>query len=235
MDEKNILGVLGGLGPKATAYFFELLVDNTVASFDQDHINAIFLNHSTTPDRTEAILSGKYKRLRESLIKDCQFLEKAGASFIAIPCNTSHYFWSDINDSVSIEVINMIEEAINYIRRRNGEVRKIGVLATDGTVKTGLYDNECAKQDVEVIYPSIEFQNTVMEVIYSGVKGGNRVEITKLDNCIDYLKEQGCDGVILGCTELSVLFKGCKEPYVTDALYALAKKAIILSGKKVKD
>lgn len=229
------LGVIGGLGPKASSYFYDLIIDNTLAKSDQDHIDAIYLNHASMPDRTEAILSGNVEHLKELLIKDAQLLEGVGCSHIAIPCNTSHYFWKDIQDSVDITVINMIEEVINYIRILNGgTIDKIGVLATNGTVRTGIYDKEAERNDIEVVYPNQEHQNKVMEVIYDGVKSGKSVKITELDEVINDLKSQNCDAVVLGCTELSVLFKGDHDPYIIDALYPLARKSIELSGKLIR-
>ena len=89
--EGKKLGVLGGLGPKATAYFFNLVVDNTKADSDQDHIDAVYLNHASMPDRTRSILFNRIERLKELLIADAKLLQSLGVSYIAIPCNTSHY------------------------------------------------------------------------------------------------------------------------------------------------
>ncbi|MCD4756359.1 amino acid racemase [bacterium] len=229
------LGVIGGMGSKATAYFYNLIVDYTEASSDQEHIEAIYLNHASMPDRTAAILSGNDQEVRELLIKDAVLLESLGASHIAIPCNTSHYFWREIQDSVNIPVINMIEEVINYVRSRNGgKIDKVGVLATDGTIKTKLYDEECERNSIEVVYPSEGHQKKVMDVIYSGVKSGKGVTGEELKEVVAELKLQGCDVVILGCTELSVLYKDVVDPYVVDALFVLAKKSIELSGKKFR-
>jgi len=230
------LGVIGGLGPKATAYFYNLVVDCTVAHKDQDHIDAIYLNHASMPNRTTSILSGDDKELKKLLIKDAILLEKLGASHIAIPCNNSHYFWKDIQDSVSIPVINMIKEVINRVKLINGggRVNKVGVLATDGTVKTDIYGLECRKNNIEVIYPSKKYQKKIMEIIYSGVKGGEGADIADLKDIIGELKSKRCDAVILGCTELSVLYGNTLDPYIIDALYSLARRSIELSGKKVK-
>jgi aspartate racemase len=229
------LGVIGGLGPKASSYFYDLVIDNILAKSDQDHIDAIYLNHASMPDRTESILAGDVDNLRELLIKDALLLERLGCSHIAIPCNTSHYFWDDISKCVHIPVINMIKEVINYIRILNGgKVDKIGVLATNGTVKTGIYDKEASSNAIEVVYPNKNNQDKVMEVIYNGVKSGKPVKITDLDEVIEELKSKGCDAVVLGCTELSVLFKGDHDPYIVDALFPLAIRAIELSGKSVR-
>ncbi|MCD4811944.1 amino acid racemase [bacterium] len=232
MEDKK-LGVIGGMGSKATAYFYNLVVDLTDAKSDQDHLEAIYLNHATMPDRTAAILSGEDKELRELLVKDALLLESLGASHIAIPCNNSHYFWKDMQDSVNIPVINMVAEVVKHINEGK-EVKKVGVLATDGTVQTDIYGMECRKNSIEVIYPNAKHQKKVMDVIYSGVKGGERVTGDELKEVVEDFKSQGCDIVILGCTELSVLYEDIQDPYVVDALSILAKRSIELSGKKLK-
>ncbi len=230
------LGVIGGLGPKATAYFYNMIVDNTVAKKDQEHIEAVYLNHASMPDRTESILSNDTKELRELLIKDAQLLETLGCSHIAIPCNTSHYFIDEIQVSVNIPVINMIDETIQYIKRKYGNnVEKIGVLATNGAREVKVYDKFAEKQGVQIMYPNLESQRKVMEVIYDGVKAGKEVSPSELDNVILELVSQGCRAVILGCTELSVMFENHSNEYVVDALYPLALKSIHLSGKESKE
>lgn len=229
------LGVIGGLGPKATAYFYDLITDLTLSRIDQDHVDSIYLSHASLPDRTASILSGDDKKLRELLIKDALLLESLGVTHIAIPCNTSHYFWEDIQKSVDIPVINMIEEVINYIKLLNGgKINKIGVLATNGTVRTNIYDTEAKNSSIEVVYPNSKHQDLVMDVIYDGIKGAKGAKISDLEEVIEELKSEKCEAVVLGCTELSVLFEGDPDSYIIDALHPLARRAIILSGKSVK-
>lgn len=230
------LGVIGGLGPKASAYFYNMVVDNTVAEKDQDHLEAIYLNHASMPDRTASILSNNTSELKGLLIKDAQLLENLGCSHIAIPCNTSHYFIEEIQASINIPVINMIEETIKYIKSKYGNtVEKVGVLATNGAREVRVYDKFAERLDVQVVYPSPESQAKVMSVIYDGVKAGKEVSPSELDSVISELVSQGCRAVILGCTELSVMFENHSNQYVIDALYPLALKSIELSGKKSKE
>lgn len=229
------LGVIGGLGPKATAYFYDLIVDYTVALNDQDHIEAIYLNHASMPDRTKSILNGDTKELKELLIHDAKLLETLGCSHIAIPCNTSHYFWDEIQESVNIPVINMIEETIRHIKRCHVDgVDKVGVLATNGAREVKVYDKYAQREGVEIVYPDMRDQQKVMSVIYDGIKAGKNVSPSELDDVISGLLSQGCKAVILGCTELSVMFNGHTNPRVVDALYALALKSIQLSEKQIK-
>jgi len=234
MNEKK-LGVIGGLGPKATAYFYNLIVDNTKADVDQDHIDAIYLNHASMPDRTRAILFKKTDELKGLLIEDAKLLESLKVSHIAIPCNTSHSFYEDIQNSVNIPVINMIDETIKYIISKFPEIEKIGILATNGTREMRIYDKYANSNSVEIIYPSTEGQDCVMRAIYDGVKAGKQVNPSELDSVINELKCNGCGAVILACTELSVIFKDNINPSIIDALKILATKSILLAGKQVKD
>jgi len=223
------------LGPKATAFFFNLVIDNTIADNDQEHIDAVYLNHCSMPDRTEAILSNNTDQLKDLLIKDAVTLENLGCSHIAIPCNTSHYFWDDIQASVNIPVINMIEETISYIRQRYGPaVARIGVLATNGTKEMKIYDKYANKSGIEIMYPSESSQQKVMEVIYNEVKAGKKAIPSELAEINSEFIANDCDVTVLGCTELSVIFNGYTNPYMVDPLLLLARKSIELAGKKVK-
>ena len=233
MNEKK-LGVIGGLGPKATAYFYNLIVDNTKADVDQDHIDAIYLNHASMPDRTRAILFKKTDELKGLLIEDAKLLESLKVSHIAIPCNTSHSFYEDIQNSVNIPVINMIDETIKYIISKFPEIEKIGILATNGTREMRIYDKYANSNSVEIIYPSTEGQDCVMRAIYDGVKAGKEIPSSSLDSVIEELKSKGCKAVVLGCTELSVIFHDRFDSDIVDPLRVLAYKSIEMSGKQIK-
>jgi len=232
--EGKKLGVIGGLGPKATAYFFDLIVDNTKAESDQDHIDAVYLNHASMPDRTNSILFNNTQKLKNLLIADAKLLQSIGVSYIAIPCNTSHYFYNDIQKNVKIPIINMIDETLAYISQKYGK-GKVGVLATTGTREMKIYDSYAQKYDIEVVYPSQKNQQKVMEAIYDGIKAGKDISPSYLDNVISELKEKKCMCCILACTELSVIWNGINDEYIVDSLLTLAKKSIILCGKKIKD
>lgn len=138
MDNK-IVGVLGGLGPMATVYFYDLVVEMTDAKTDQEHVDMIIMNRATTPDRTAYIVGNTDKSPLEILIKDAKRLENAGADFLVLTCNTAHYFYEKISDSIGIPLLNMIEETVEYAIKENH--KKIGILATTGNIKTELYQD----------------------------------------------------------------------------------------------
>lgn len=232
------LGILGGMGPQATQYFFQKIVEHTDAKCDQEHIDIVIINQASTPDRTTAILSNDPKKKSEfisSIENGLKLLEMCEVDNIAIPCNTSHYFFNEIQSKTKIPIINMISETVSSIIKNVKNTKKIGILATDGTIKTQIYTKECKKYGVEAIIPSEENQKKVMEIIYDEIKSGQKGDYNKFMEVVRELKDQGCDAIILACTELSYLKANYNIPeYCIDALEVLVRKSIELSGKKFK-
>lgn len=233
--EEKILGVIGGMGPEATKLFLEMVIRNTDASRDQDHLNMMILNHTSIPDRTNAILSGDTEPVKSKLVEDAVRLEKNGCSAVAVTCNTAHYFAEDIREAIRIPFVNMIEEAAKETKK--AEPLKVGILATSGTIATNLYQKALEKEGVSWAVPDPEAQETVMSIIYDDIKGGKPLKLSRLTPVIENLQKQGCDLFLLGCTELSVLgvaFNLPAEMYI-NAMNVLARKCIELCGKPLKD
>ena len=225
------LGVLGGLGPQATDFFYNGVIEHTDASCDQEHIDMIILSHATTPDRTTAILTGEDKALIESLTADVQMLERAGAANIAIPCNTSHFFYEQMQQAVSVPIIHMVRESVRYAKKKYAHVQKIGIMGTDGTISTGIYDRECQIAGVTAVHPSPEKQKDVMHIIYDEIKAGERGSRHLFNGVVDELVSAGCEVVILACTELSVYKRFHNVPECClDAMDVLIRESIIRSG-----
>lgn len=233
MDNK-IVGVLGGLGPMATVYFYDLVVEMTDAKTDQEHVDMIIMNRATTPDRTAYIVGNTDKSPLEILIKDAKRLENAGADFLVLTCNTAHYFYEKISDSIGIPLLNMIEETVEYAIKENH--KKIGILATTGNIKTELYQNMCKRKCVDYFIPDDELQKKVMKIIYEDVKAGKKANMEEFNNIIDIMKSNGCDCVILGCTELSIIKKdeNLDDDFYVDSSQVLAMNTILKSGRKLK-
>ena len=235
MNKSKKLGVLGGMGPGSTADFFARIVRSTDAQSDQEHINMIILNHASVPDRTLVIESGDYQAIIPLLTADAQFLEKAGASAIAIPCNTAYFFYDEIQSKISIPIIHMIRESVNHVVENYPNVKKIGIMATDGTLQTKLYENECRRFGVEAVTPGEESQKTVMRIIYDEVKKGKEGDLEAFKRVLAELKAMGADVVILACTELSYFNKYYDIPaYCVDAMDVLVKKSIEMCGGKYR-
>src|SRR5690625_170813 len=199
------LGVLGGMGPKATTLFFEKLVSYTVANSDQDHIDTVILNHASLPDRTEVILQGDPHPFLSAVQKDFELFEQAGVDHIAIPCNTSHHFYEKMQEMTKIPIIHMVDETVKLLFQRNDPNSKVAILATDGTIQTGIYERVCLQYKLQPYLPEEAIQKQIMSIIYR-IKQGESVQKIELEEIIQYLVEQeNCKAIILGCTELSTL------------------------------
>lgn len=229
--ELKKLGVIGGMGPEASCYFYQNVIAHTKAARDQEHIDMVILSHATMPDRTQAIVTGDDKHLIHLLQEDARTLESLGVSNIAVTCNTSHYFYEQIQKAVQIPIINMIHESVAYAVNAFDNVKKIGIMATDGTINSKIYHRECRKLGVTPVQPSPERQKDVMSLIYDDIKKGKNGDRAKFDRVISELVRKGCDVVILACTELSV-FKGKHEisSICLDAMDVLVRESILRSG-----
>ncbi|MCH1625909.1 aspartate/glutamate racemase family protein [Ferdinandcohnia quinoae] len=233
--EDRSLGVIGGMGPKATSVFFEKIVENTEAHKDQDHINMIILNHATLPDRTTAILTNNDHDFLNVVEHDIKLLEGANVSHIAIPCNTSHYFYDRMQAMTSVPIIHMVDETMKKIYEKYGEHTKIGIMATSGTISSGIYKKTCDKYNMELQIPNQLLQDQIMDIIYNKVKSDLKVEIKEIDEIVFDFINNGCSCVILACTELSCIkLSEDVQKYCIDAMDVLVEKSIELSGKKRK-
>lgn len=225
------IGILGGMGPEATIAFYEKIIHLTPAKKDQDHIPAVIYSNTQIPDRTESILKNEHDAIIRELQNSANVLENASADFIAIPCNTSHFYIDKIRESVSIPVIDMIEETAKCARTMN--VDKMALLATTGTVKTGIYQKHLEKLGIDVMIPNERVQQEVMRIIYDGIKAGKagKAEYEKIISIIGDLRGMGAQVIILGCTELPLLFIGKKEEGTIDPMDILAEVSVKMAGK----
>lgn len=225
------VGVLGGLGPKATVYFMDMVVDNTKATCDQEHIDMIVYNHGSIPDRTSYILDNSCDNPIPYLISDAKMLENLGCNFLVMPCNTSHFMYDEIQESINIPLINMPNE-VSKIINKNNEIKRVGILATKGTLKAKVYERYLEK---EVYYPSDETNNRVMDLIYNKVKKGIKVNKQEFYDVLEEYFDNECDALIMGCTELSVIVRDNDlyfDNRLVDSLKVLVDKTIELSGKE---
>lgn len=220
---KKTIGILGGMGPEATCDLFLKIIKSTPARKDQDHIRVIIDSNPEIPDRTAYIL-GKGTDPRPYLIATAKNVEKAGASFIAIPCNTAHYFYDDIRSAVSIPVLHIMEEVARSVK---GKVKKAGLLASTGTVKTGLYERALNEVGIEMTVPDGRDQDKVMEAIYL-VKAGKLEEAKAIAlEQGKLLVSQGVEVVIAGCTEIPLILRDGDLPVtVIDATKILAEACV---------
>lgn len=229
------LGVLGGMGPQATNTFYQFIIDRTDAQSDQEHVNALILSDSEMPDRTSAILGDEAAReaVYRRLLADARLLEAAGCTVLAVPCNTSHFFLDEVQAHIGIPILHMIRETAKVLASQ-GRSRP-GILATDGTIQTGLYQKEFAAFGIQAAVPSPAAQRQVMSLIYDDVKAGQDGDPRKFAAIHRDLLAQGCDCGVLACTELSVFAaRHHLPPFYTDAMAVLAERAVQACHKPLR-
>lgn len=230
------LGIIGGVGPAASAFFYNRITEHTEASCDQEHLDIVLLSHATLPDRTKAIETGNDHELLQLLEEDLKTLESLGVAHIAIPCNTSHYYYKQMQSCTNVPIINMIQESVKYAVENQTGVKKIGIMATDGTIKTGLYHKECEAFGILPFHPSAERQKDVMSLIYDDIKSGKPADVTKFERVMDEFAANECDVVLLACTELSVYAETHEVPsFCLDAMDVLTRICIERSGATYKN
>ncbi|MBQ3921606.1 MAG: aspartate/glutamate racemase family protein [Firmicutes bacterium] len=229
---KDILGVIGGMGPMASKLFYEMITAMTAADKDQDHINMVILSHATMPDRTGAIFAGD-ETPGELLLEDCRTLESMGCRAICATCNTAHYFIHRFEDKLSIPVISLIRETAKEAARLHPG-GKVAIMATDGTIRTRLYQDALEKEGVVPYVLSPENQKLAMHIIYDCVKAGKRSDEDAFRRIDAELKDSGCEGALLACTEFSVMKTELGlGAYYIDPMEVMARRAIEFMGKKV--
>ena len=230
---RKTIGILGGMGPLATCDLFSKITQITDASCDQEHVRICIDSNTEISDRTNAIIHHGKDPVPE-MVKSAVRLQGLGADVLIMPCNTAHYFYDRILPFVDIPFLSMIDETAKVISDRG--LRKIGLLATDGTLQTAVYEKAFKKRGISIVVPPPENQVHIMNLIYNGVKAGNKEIDTKpTKKTIEDLFRKGAQTLVLGCTELPVAFDlyGFDYPK-TDPTLILASRAVQFVGAKVK-
>ncbi len=229
---RRTLGVLGGLGPASSVYFYEMLTEHTKASKDSDHLNIILSSRADTPDRTDFILGRSADNPLPVMQTEIARLSLAGADVIAIPCNTAHYFYDALSAAVGVPVINIIRQTAIFCRRQG--FTRVGVLATEGTVASGAYDSVLGAAGIDCLVPDEVGQRVLTEIIYGQIKSGLEADGEGFLAVCDALLERGCERLILGCTELSLMKRagrlGKNSEKFVDSLEVLAYSSIKMCG-----
>ena len=188
------------------------------------------------PDRTAGILGtpDQAEAVYAALLAGAKLLEGAGCTVLAIPCNTSHYFADRLQAQLRIPIIHMIRETVAAIQAMGKKT--VGILATDGTVQTGIYQKELTAAGLTPVTLPERLQKTVMSIIYDEIKKGETGSREKFGEVDAWLRQAGCDCAILGCTELSV-YRALHSlpPYYMDAMEVLAEQAILRCGKQLRN
>lgn len=223
---KNVIGILGGMGPAATADMFQKFIKLTPAHCDQEHIPLLISSIPDIPDRSSCILRGgeNPEPIMEQYVKG---LENAGATCIVIACNTAHYWFDHLKAKSKVEMLSMIDTTVNEVL--NTGKQKIGLLATDATLASGLYKDRLEKNGLTFIRPSEEGQKEVMESIYLLKSGEVERSVQLMLKQRNALVELGAEVIILGCTEVPIILAKEVEnhPHLyVDSTLALVRSAI---------
>ena len=235
MANKTI-GILGGMGPLATADLYKKIVLLTDANCDNAHLRVYIDGNAQIPDRTAAILSGGADPVPQ-MLSALRHLEACGADCIIMPCNTAHYFLPRLQQETSIPFISMLAETAKTCAKLYPG-KTACVLATKGTLASGLYNAALEKEGVSCILPDEKQRDVLMYAIYDCVKGGKPLETVRepMEALLRDLTAKGADYFILGCTELPIVAQELALPGVfVDPTAELAKAAIRFCGAKVRE
>ena len=197
-----MIGILGGMGTQAGLDFCNKLAKINRGKLDQDYPMFVLYNKSNIPDRKQNLK--KYNKVLKSLIEGCKFLQKSKCKFISIPCNTAHYWYKDLRKKIKIPILNMPE--IVYLNAKNNLKKnsKIGLLATEATIKTGVYSHYFNKKFL-LISPNTTLQQRSVNKSIKLVKMGKTKEAERaIKPAVNYLIKKKCKKIILGCTELPI-------------------------------
>ena len=235
MTEKKekIVGILGGMGPEATVDLMQRIIQLTPALDDIDHIRCIVDNNPKVPSRIKAIIEGDGEDPGPCMADMARRLESWGADFLAIACNTAHYYYEVVSNAVKIPVINLIDLVVSHVKQTSPECRKIGILASPAVRMTGLYEKRFHSAGIEVVYPGPVFQERLFNVIKAIKTGDTSVEVVQTYKEIcENLNSSGVESVIIACTELSVIT--CDLPFeIIDSTEILARE-IVDVAKRIK-
>ena len=217
----------------ATAYFMEAVTRMTDAASDQEHIRMLIDSRPATPDRTAYILGKSEANPLPVMAETGRSLAAAGARVIAVPCNTAQYFQEELEESIGVHVINMVRETVHYLKERG--YGRVGVMGTDGTIESGIYQKEIEAAGMEAVVPDAEHQAMDTYLIYDCVKANRPINTEMFLAIGRHLRENGAEAIILGCTELSVIKQQYDiGPGYLDAMDVLARVALEACGAPVK-
>lgn len=232
--EEKMLGVIGGLGPMATAYFMELVTDMTDAVTDQEHLQMLIYSAPSIPDRTRYILDNTQENPLPDMLRIGNILAQQGAERIAIPCVTAHYFFAELERGIPVPVINGLQEVAQHLKDHG--ITEAGIMATDGTIKSRVFHRELEKCGIAAVTPTAARQADVMSLIFDDIKAGKPADMAKFSGVAAELRDDGAQAIILGCTELSLIKRDhAIGTGFLDAMEILAQQAILQCGKPLKE
>lgn len=226
------------MGPEATAYFFSLIIKHTASAKDQDHAPVLIYNLPQIPERTPAILGrgpSPVPLLREGI----RALSRAGADFIVVPCISAHAFLQAIRRASPVPVLSLVEHALAWTKKMRPSVKRAGLLASTGTVRSGMFAKTFATAGIEILTPTENEQALVMEAVFGklGVKAGftkgrpRKLVLTVARELIN----RGAEAIIAGCTEIPLVLMDKDIPVpIIEPMRITAQDSIIRAGYRVR-
>jgi len=218
----------------ATAYFYELITKMTDSKRDQDHIEILIHSKPAIPDRTSYILGHSKDSPLEPMVAVGKKLVQMGAEHIAIPCITAHYFYEVLSRNIGVPILHGITETVSILKYHG--IQQVGIMATDGTIQSGLFQEVMINSNIRPIIPDETEQKHIMDLIYDCIKSNRPVDLNSFHEASAHLRKRGADAIVLGCTELSLI----KRDYpigkgYLDVLEVLARMSILKSDGKIKE
>ncbi len=227
-DARKIIGVLGGMGPAATADFYQKIIRATPAKGDQDHLKVLIFGNPQIPDRTAAIRGDGPDPL-PALVESAEVLVRGGADFLTIPCVTAHHFYEALQRSVRVPILHLIGETVTAVLNEYPGLRRLGLLATSGTLQSRLFESYFEPRGFTILTPDPAVQAAgVMEAVYA-VKQGKPLEQSRrlIREAAEHLCRRGAEAVLAGCTEVPLILQdGDLSVPLIDPTWILAQAAV---------
>jgi aspartate racemase len=232
---RTLVGVVGGVGPLATAYFLDRVVRLTHAVTDQEHVDLVVHQRASIPDRTAFLLGRSTDDPGPVMAACARDLVSIGARAVVLPCNTAEPFLPRIEAEAGVPVHGIVRATVAAAALRVPDLTAMGVLATDGTLAARTYHDELQRVGVRAVVPDPGDQALVMSVIYDQVKANRPADVDGLAAVAQRLVAAGAQCVALACTELSVLagpLSGRTDVLVVDSVESLARATIVAAGAR---
>lgn len=240
--KRATVGILGGMGPEATVDLLHKIISHTVASEDSDHVRCLVDQNPQVPSRIKYLMEGGEEGGNACpgpyMAEMARGLEKSGADFLCMACNTAHYWFDEVRNAVSIPVLSILEVAAKAARDRLAPEhagKRVGILATPCTCHARVYEAPLARYSLEALYADDEHQKINLDII-NAIKAGDMGEKARqsFNTVARHLEERGANAIILGCTELGIIGVETDLP-VIDAADALALAIVRISGATAKE
>ncbi len=233
--QKDLIGIIGGMGPMASVLLQKIMIDLTPAARDQDHLPVICFSNPQIPDRTISLAKNNGMTFVAAVRDTARVLVQAGATVLVLPCNTAHSRLEEIQQEISVPIVNMVSVTVFGIIKKYPAVRTVGLLATDGTLHERVYERAASACNLSTIIPNKREQKQIMRIIYSiKARGVTPICIRDLKRVINGLIKRGAEAIILGCTELSLAYNELPMDQIpiVDSLREVSHSLINLYFKK---